>query len=202
VSYVLRYAGLMDEATRECDIALSLDSGDYQLRSCALIFDYLGKTDRAMDFLQLDVGTGFVLANLPPHYLRAGKLTEARDSAAKIPPDDKVGPAEKVCVAHQSPSGSTPELDKQVREISSWFLSDPDPENRYWDAALMASCGQKDLALRLLKSAIEGRYCATAVLQTDSLLASLRNTPEFAQLVSASKQCQDKFLAERAQLSH
>jgi hypothetical protein len=34
------------------------------------------------------------------------------------------------------------------------------------------------------------------------MLAPLRGTPEFRQLLSAAKQSQDKFLAERAQLSH
>ncbi|MGA8270609.1 MAG: protein kinase [Candidatus Sulfotelmatobacter sp.] len=202
MSYVLRYAGLLEEAAHECDTALSLDAGNYSLRSCQLVFDELGQTERAMDFLQLDMTSGFVLANLPPHFLRAGKLAEARDSAVKIPADDPFRRVENACVGHQSPSGPEPELDKVVREDGPLFLADPDPENRYWDAALLATCGQKDLALRLLKSSIDGRYCANTALQTDPLLASLRKTPEFAQLVSAAKQCQDKFLAERAEASH
>jgi hypothetical protein len=66
----------------------------------------------------------------------------------------------------------------------------------------MAFCGEKDVALRLLKSAIEGKYCAYAALQRDPLLTSLRGTPEFTQLLSAAKQCQDDFLAERTQGPH
>jgi eukaryotic-like serine/threonine-protein kinase len=197
MSYVLRYAGLLQEAAHECDTAFSLDSGNYSLRSCQLVYDELGNTDRAMDFLQLDMSSGFVLANLPPHYLRGKKLAEARDSAARIPESDPFHEIEKACVNHQS--GSDPEPEKLAREDGPLFLADPDAENRYWDAALLATCGQKDLSLRLLKSSIEGRYCATTALQTDPLLASLRGTPEFAQLISASTQCQDKFLAERAE---
>jgi TolB-like protein len=199
LSYVLRYAGLLDEAARECDTALSLDSGNYSLRSCGLIFDELGKTDRAMDFFRLDMGSGFVASNLPPHFLRAGKLAEARESATKISADDAYRQIENVCVDHQSPSAPDPELDKLVSQIGPMFIADPDPENRYWDGALMASCGQKDLALRLLKSAIDGRYCAGTALNTDPLLASLRRPPEFPQILSAAKECQEKFLAERAQ---
>ena len=54
----------------------------------------------------------------------------------------------------------------------------------------------------MLKSAIEGKYCAYTALQKDPLLASLRSTPEYTQLLSAAKQCQDNFLAQRAQLPH
>ena len=93
-------------------------------------------------------------------------------------------------------------MDKEVRAVTPGFFADPDPENRYWDAALIAACGKQDIAVRLVKSAIEGRYCAYAALQTDPLMASLRSTPEFAPLLSAAKECQNKFLAERAQVSH
>ena len=38
LAYVLRYAGLLKEAQRECDTALALDPGNYQFRSCAVVF--------------------------------------------------------------------------------------------------------------------------------------------------------------------
>jgi hypothetical protein len=66
----------------------------------------------------------------------------------------------------------------------------------------MAACGKQDIAMRLVRSAIEGRYCAYAALQTDPLMASLRSAPEFAQLLAAAKDCQNNFLVERAQVSH
>jgi hypothetical protein len=66
----------------------------------------------------------------------------------------------------------------------------------------MATCGKQDVALRLLKSAIEGHYCAYTALQTDSLLVTLRGTPEFCKLLSAAKECENNFLAEAAPVSH
>jgi hypothetical protein len=52
--------------------------------------------------------------------------------------------------------------------------------------------------LQLLKSSIAGHFCAYAGLQNDSVWAKLRGTPEFAELVTAAKQCRDSFLAERS----
>ncbi len=60
----------------------------------------------------------------------------------------------------------------------------------------MITCGKHDIAVRLLKSAIAGRYCAYSALQTDPLIAPLRGTPDFAPLLSAAKECQDHFLSE------
>jgi hypothetical protein len=61
----------------------------------------------------------------------------------------------------------------------------------------MAFCGQKEIALRILRTSIGRNYCAYAALQSDPMLAKLRGTPEFDQLLSAAKQCQDKFLQKR-----
>jgi hypothetical protein len=49
----------------------------------------------------------------------------------------------------------------------------------------------------LLNSAIARNYCPYSALQSDPLLAKLRGTPEFSQLLSDAKECQKKFLAER-----
>jgi len=198
LSYVLRYGGMIEEAAQECDKAVALDPGNYQFRSCSIVFDEMGNSERAMDFLRLDPGSAWVLINLPPHFARVGKTGEARESAEKVSGKD---PSSGVMVACFGKS-SAADLDQQVRLVTPGYLADPDPENRYWDATLMAACGKQDLAVRLLKSAIAGRYCAYNALQTDPLLASLRGTPDFAPLLSAAKECQDQFLSERAEASH
>ena len=198
LSYVLRYGGMLEEAAQECDKAVALDPGNYQFRSCSIVFDEMGNSERAMDFLRLDPGSAWVLINLPPHFARVGKTGEARESAEKVSGKD---PSSGVMVACFGKS-SAADLDQQVRLVTPGYLADPDPENRYWDATLMAACGKQDLAVRLLKSAIAGRYCAYNALQTDPLLASLRGTPDFAPLLSAAKECQDQFLSERAEASH
>jgi len=77
------------------------------------------------------------------------------------------------------------------------MLSNPDPENRYDAATSFAFCGQPQAAVRLLKRAIDGNYCAYQALQQDPMLTSLRTMPEYSQLLSAAKKCQDEFLAAR-----
>jgi eukaryotic-like serine/threonine-protein kinase len=198
LGYVLRYGGILQESAQQCDTALSLDPGNYQFRSCAFAFDLTGNTERGMDFLRLDPGSAWVLANLPLHFARAGKTDEARESAKKVSGKDPSSGVMIACFDKSSPA----ELDQQVRAATPGFFADPDVENRYWNATLMATCGKQDIALRLLKSAIEGHYCAYTALQTDSLLVTLRGTPEFNKLFAAAKECENSFLSERAQVSH
>jgi serine/threonine protein kinase/tetratricopeptide (TPR) repeat protein len=198
LSYVFRYAGILQESARECERALSLDPGNYQFRSCSITFDQMGNAEQGAKYLQLDAGSDWVEENRPLDLLRQGELAEARESAKKLPGDTPYNAFLKACLDHQSPA----ELDKMAREFAPSLLAGRDVEGRYWSATMMASCGQKEIAVRLLKSAIESHYCAYAALQNDFLLKPLRGTPEFSQLLSAAKECQDNFLSARAQSSH
>lgn len=66
------------------------------------------------------------------------------------------------------------------------------------NAGYFAFCGQKDTAVRLIKGAIAGHYCAYGDLQNNAILANPRGTPEYADLLSAAKQCRDDFLSQRS----
>jgi hypothetical protein len=79
------------------------------------------------------------------------------------------------------------------------MLDAPDPEPHYVIAGDVLFCGQRDLAMQMLKSSIAMHFCAYTGLQNDSAWAKLRGTPEFAELLSAAKKCRDNFLAERSQ---
>jgi eukaryotic-like serine/threonine-protein kinase len=194
LAYVLRYGGAIDESAHECDAALSLDHGNYQFRSCAFTFDQLGNYQRAMDFLQIDAGSEWALGNLTRHFIRGGKLSQARETAQKRR-DTRMMSA---CLDDTSSANAV----NFVRERAARTLADPDPEPSYWVAQEIAFCGQKSIALQLLKRSVAGHYCAYQGLQTEPLLATLRGSPEFTQLLAAAKQCRDDFLSERSQAAH
>jgi serine/threonine protein kinase len=194
LGYVLRYASLLEESEKECDTALRLDPGNYAFRSCAWSFIQLGRVDRAMDFVRLDAGSEWAASMTTLILLGQGKLEEARETAKKMSVEvyNRRELAE-ACLQPRPPS----ELDTIVQKATSAALAETDSEPRYYLAAILAFCGKKEPAVRLLRSAIEQNYCAYSALQSDPLLAKLRGTPEFKQLLSDAKACQKKFLAER-----
>jgi TolB-like protein len=200
LAYVLRYAGMTNEAAKECDTAISLDRGDYQLRSCSLVFEQLGQTDRALEFLRLDSGSDWTNRNIPFLFLRAGKTKEALDAAnsrsalSKGAGNPQVIPA---CIDH----ASHPDWNQLAQKVEATFSVDPDGENQYFFGSFLAFCGEKDMGVRLMKSAIEKRYCSVTALQLDPLLVKLRGTPEFGQLVSAGNECQNRFRTETNQVT-
>jgi serine/threonine protein kinase/tetratricopeptide (TPR) repeat protein len=194
LAYVLRYGGVLDESAHECDSALALDPGNYQLRSCASTFDEMGNYPREMDFLQLDIGSQWVSGNLIRHYIRTGDVAQAREIAetlGDLPRNRLI----RACLNHAPPS----EIDSIARTLAQELLANPDAENRYMAAFTFAFCGQNDFAMRLLKSGVEGHYCAYTALQNDPTLAKLRGTPEFNELLATAKKCQSDFLSQRSQ---
>jgi len=193
LSYVLRYAGLLDDSARECDAALTLDPGSYLLRSCALVFLELGKITRARDFIQLDTGSEWAAYVTLNAFLREGRMEQARASVQRVSTNPYYHRDFLEACLQSRPA---PELDKIAHQMELAELADADSEPQYMRGAILIFCGQAKSGVRLLNSAIARNYCAYSALQSDPLLAKLRGTPEFSQLLSDAKECQKKFLAE------
>jgi DNA-binding winged helix-turn-helix (wHTH) protein/TolB-like protein len=199
LSYVLRYAGLLDEAARECDAAIELDRGNYQFRSCSWVFARLGQPQRAMDFVRLDAGSDWAARQTAFILIGQGKLAEARQTIQKMAGTPLMGhDLLQACLDPQDVS----QIDPTARQIEAAALGGVDLEPRYVFGSLMSYCGQKEPALRLLHSAIAGNYCAYQTLQLDPMLTKLRGTAGFRELLSEAKECQGRFLAERDRVSH
>ncbi len=188
LSYVLRYAGMQEQATQECNTARQLDPGNFDFRSCAWAFLELGKTDRAMDFVQLDAGSEWSAWVKPYVYLTAGNLAQAREAVKGVA---KATPYHRellvACTQAQKPA----DFDRIVREAESSTMMEPDPEAWYHVGALMAYCGQNEPALRLLKAAVQQNYCAYSALLEDPLLKGLRKETAFNEVLTAGSACQE-----------
>ena len=190
LSYVLRYAGMLEQSTQECNSARQLDPGNFAFRSCAWSFLEMGKTDRAMDFIHLDAGTEWAAWVTPYVYLAAGDKNQAHEAAksmGKAPTYHR--DLMEACTAAQKPG----DLAETIKKNEASVLTEPDPEAWYHVAALMAACGQKDPALRLLKLAVQQNYCAYTTLLDDPLLRDLRKETAFNEVLTAASNCQTVF---------
>jgi len=194
LSYVLRYGGAIEESARECDTALALDPGNYAFRSCVFSFEQLGNYARAKEFLDLDSGSAWAASNMIRLYIRDGNMGPVRDLAEKFK-DQQWSPEMLACVDHPGSESAA----KLAQQEADKVFADPDPEVHYVVASDALFCGQKALALRMIKSSIEGHYCPYEGLRNDSIWAPLRSAPEFPDLLAGAKKCQEDFLAQRAQ---
>ena len=124
MSYVYRYAGMLEEATNECNTALALDPGNYIFRSCAWAFMELGKTDRAADFIRLDAGSEWAAYVEPSLLLREGKVAEAREAVKHMPTAPRYHRDLLESCLQLRPAS---DLDRLAQEAETSFPADPDP---------------------------------------------------------------------------
>jgi eukaryotic-like serine/threonine-protein kinase len=200
LSYVLRYAGLLEEAGRECDLALQIDPADLGLRSCSLVFLQLGNFDRAEDYLRLDQDTQFRRFMSATISLHRGRTAEALKTMQATSPDNTGQLGLRIMILQRwlssLPADPALELaaENQLERIR-------DPEPKYWFAGDMALMENLQTALRFLRLAVQQNYCGYPDMDRNSFLVELRKLPEYAAVRAEGIACQQRFLAHRAQQS-
>ena len=196
LSYVLRYAGLQHDAARECSEAIRLDSGNYQFRSCASVFFSLGQYDQGRAFLKLDAGSEWSNNVEVQALLREGKTQDALELLHRIPESSFFhSRALAACYSNPRP----PDAEQLWAQAEKDVLTFHDPEPRFASAVHYNVCRNNAFTARLMKSAIASGYCGYENLQSDSLLANFRRSPEYPAVLAQAKQCQVQFLAQRDQ---
>ncbi len=188
MSYVYRYAGMLEQSAKECDAALALDPGNYTFRSCAWAFMELGNTARARDFVRLDAGSEWAAYVLPSILLREGKVAEAKEAVKRMPTAPRYHrDLLEACLLLRPPS----DLDRIAQELEANQAAEADPEILYFEGALLGYCGKKQAGLDLLQSAVERNYCAYSNIVSDPLLAKLRSDPGIDKVLTLARECQD-----------
>jgi len=194
LSYVLRYASLGKEAADECKTAIRLDPGNYQFRSCASIFFSTGQFDEAREFLKLDAGSEWSNSVGAILLLHEGKTREALEQLHSLPDSSFFHTrALEACYTNPKPAGA----DQLLQQAQKDLLAYRDPEPRFGQAGSFNACMGNAVTARLLKSSIEGGFCAYDYLQQDTLLAEFRKSAEYPAVLALAKQCRDRFVTER-----
>jgi serine/threonine protein kinase len=195
LAYVARYAGRLDEAESECDKALSIDARNYNWRSCSFAFFEVGKSQRALDYLKIDAGSEWSNAVLVSVLMRQGKTPEAQQAAQQMTENPMWLRSFALGCLNKAPES---EVHRLAESAQTELLPEQDSELKYYQGALLAACGEKKIAFAFLRKAVSENYCAHQALRMDPLLASVRDDPEFRQIMQAAAECQQKFTESEA----
>jgi tetratricopeptide (TPR) repeat protein len=198
IAYVLRYAGLLDDAAKECEAARAIDPKNSAWRSCALTFLQLGDVARARQFQSLDGGSAWANNVEVSILLHEGKRTEAVRQAVAL---KQMLPRWRGFDFMEAIEEHKPaeEIERTVVDAKRDALEVADAEPAYFAAADLASFGRYNDALELLRTTAPRNYCAVMALDRDPVFGAVRSTTEFRQIRQAAAHCQQKFLAWRAQ---
>ena len=193
MAYLLRYAGLLEESILECETARRIDPKNSRLwRSCAINYLQLGRYDRAWDYVHADPGSVWARNTSMALLLRQGRTAEARALAEELGPDF-FSPAVRANLENRPKAEVTVLVNAEVPGL----MSIRDSEPKYFAASDLAHFGFPEVSLRILKRAVEQNYCAYPTMDRDPLFATVRGTPEFAEIRKIGMECQQRFLAHR-----
>ena len=190
LSYVLRYAGLLEEAAHECDTALAANPGSRDYRSCCIPLMLLRRYERARDYVRLDAGSRWAIWREAEIVYREGRSDAA---AARFREMGDPGLAALVLR-----SGSAADRDRTAKDIEAASAQGRDPEPKYLGAALLSAVDYRDASLRLLRSAVDGNFLCYPAMDNDPLFDSVRKDSEFAAIRAEAIRRQKEFLARRA----
>jgi DNA-binding winged helix-turn-helix (wHTH) protein/TolB-like protein len=192
MAYVYRYAGLLDQAAKECDAALDIDPGNFALRSCAKVFMYRRDYKRAAIFVDLDGSSGWSARQRMQFALREGG-DPATLALATVAVESGYSDSEIIQARLQNQAPAA--LNAIAKKAEFEAGAETDPEEKYEVAAMLSYAGQVDRAMRVLTGAINEHYCALPMLESDPLLVALRARPDFRALKKRAQVCQRTFLA-------
>jgi tetratricopeptide (TPR) repeat protein len=196
MSYVLRYAGLLDDSQKQCDAALALDPGFNLLRTCAFPYLMAGDYAHAQPYISLDPSFG-AWARLRIAMRNGDSAVLLKESTEAF--QSGFTRAGDLVALFQSCLNKTSE--GELRKAMTRIETDPvgalDHEIPYQFAEDFAFCGQEDAALEQLRKAIEGNYCSYPAMDKDPVFDRIRQRPEFAELRAAGIHCQQEFMNHR-----
>jgi len=188
---VLRYAGRLDEAQNECDKAWAIDAND-NWHTCALAFAEAGKAASAMKYIEHDTGSEWSNAVRVSVLMRQGKMTEAQHVAPQLTENPMWMRGVAEACLDKAPAK---EIHRLAARAENELLAKQNPEMKYHQGTILAACGEKEIAFAFLRQAVAGNYCARQALESDPLLAGVREDAEFRHIVQAAAECQQKFAA-------
>jgi serine/threonine protein kinase len=193
-SYVLRYAGLLSDSARECELARSLDPNNSGFRSCALTFLLLGNTTRSRQFVQLDAGSEWAKGFEGYILMREG------ERAAILRQGNRLGAIQRrwwplyEAYMNKRPEGEIATFAEAGKRET---LAVNDGEPPYFTATVLAYCERNQPALELLRAAVDRGYCSYPAMDDDPAFARLRATPEYQRIRQAGMDCQARFIRFR-----
>jgi serine/threonine protein kinase/tetratricopeptide (TPR) repeat protein len=186
LAQLLRSAGALEQAARECEVTHQLDPDLWT--DCFVLYIYMGDLGKARQEIDRSSGefSSFILGHV---LLREGRIEEAMPRLKIVPTGASNYDLVRDCLS----DSSTPKCAATAERTEKGFLNLPDPDAWYFGAALFAFLGREDASIRLLDADAKHNFCAFPSVDHDPLFDKMRNSVEFKTARQAGIECQKRF---------
>ncbi len=200
LGYAYRFAGMLEDSARECEIARRIDPSVKIVSSAINAYFYMGRYDQWLASLP-DSNASYILFYRGLGEFYKGATAQAREhfdtaydrDPALLPAD--VGKALSWHIKHDDAAGI-----RVLREVESKVVDRgvTDAEGIYKLAQAYAVLGDKPAAMRLFEQTVRGGFFCYPYFENDPLLAAIRQEPGFAALMTQARDRSQAFQAKFA----
>jgi len=199
LSYIYRYTGLMEESVAEVERALALDPENPRFRSGGFTYFFCGNYRRAYELFDLDGASTFGIAWKGMCLFMMGekeRAIEHFDRAVAMEPEGFLGlryGGIGACIRGDVETGR-----RLIRRLDE--ATDPKADSEHWYLVASAYGLLSDRAncVRALRRAVERGFFNYPAMQIDRLLDTVRDDPEFLEVLALARQKHDAFRAAHA----
>jgi len=192
LSKIYRYTGMLNESEKEADKVLRIDPHNPSFRSMVLTYIYLGKFNKAFEAAEIDRGSAYELTMKGTTLLQDGRSDEAMKYFTQVLKIENIGAMGIFATGYKSYIEGNKERGLQI--IGLWEQSNPyDAENLYFLASIYGLFNNKAGCIRILRKAIDSGFFNYPFMLRDPYLDSVRNDPEFQQVLTIAKEKHEVF---------
>jgi len=187
LGYIYRYAGMNQEAMREMEKAIALDSRNQVFRSIMITYLFAGEYEKTFEAGSLFEQSAFILEHQGLALIKLGKNKEAIECySGVINLDPNTGETMFTRSAKAFLEGNPEEALSYALQFEQLQIADS--EGWYFKSILYGMQGNKEGCLRCLKKAVESGFFNYPLLSTDSFLDPVREDPEFQEVLQEARE--------------
>ena len=194
LGYVYRYAGMIDEAIREMELALKLDPRDRQYRSVATTYIADGQYEKALQSLALDKQSSVAAGWNAVIHIKRQNFNNARielNRTIDLDPEGVLSDWARSMLAYLDGDD-----EKAIGIINEIIPSMEDPGGVYHYASFYSLFGDNKSAIHWLWKSVENGYYPYTYFSIDPFLDPIRDAPEFNEILETARQKHEEFKAE------
>ncbi len=198
LSYICRYTGLLGRSIEEVEKALELDPRNPRFRSVGFTYMYAGNYAKAHELFKQHEHSAAPIAWQGWALTLMGerdRAIECFDRAIAMEPDGFV--ALRFGSMRAFLKGDLEDGSRRIRQLDEELehRRANDGETFYLMATSCAMLGDRSKSVRWLRSAVEQGFFNYPAMLQDPSLSTMRDDPEFQQVLTLARQKHDKFAA-------
>jgi DNA-binding winged helix-turn-helix (wHTH) protein/TolB-like protein/lipoprotein NlpI len=192
LGYIYRYAGMVEQAIKEMEAAVSIDSKNQRFRSLIASYSATNEYQKALDMIHFYPESPFTLGWRGLISLHLGHKDQALAYFDQVINSDPQGLWRQVAIVHKAYINNDIEQGLLAASILEQTKVS-DGETIYYNAAYYGLLNDKERCLNLLSKAIDNGYFNFIYIENSVYFDSVRNEDKYISIIADAKRKHSAF---------